>query len=241
LTYETDRFPAIAGLAGRMKPILNCRYLAGLWEHELVHQLLWHRYGEARRTAIYQAPTWSWASIIGQVNFGFVQLSKEKCIAVQHIEVTNRDGNEMGQVITGYLRLKGALIPSSIMIDKDRLPATETHLYIEVRGFTYYFVPDTSEELDEKFTNERCFCAPCDYEEGFSSWMIGLVLKPSGKKGEYQRVGMFTNRYASSNDMRIGRRFFRLPKADHAEKALITKDFFEKYEENIDCYTFTII
>jgi hypothetical protein len=42
LTYETDRLPALAGLASKVQRLLNSRYLAGIWECDL-HGLMWVR------------------------------------------------------------------------------------------------------------------------------------------------------------------------------------------------------
>ncbi|KAK0666763.1 hypothetical protein QBC41DRAFT_325248 [Cercophora samala] len=74
LTKESDRFAALAGLAQRFKDVLQCRYLAGLWDdyEELPQLLLWMQYAtsedaiskvpdEAER--LRGIPTWSWASI----------------------------------------------------------------------------------------------------------------------------------------------------------------------------------
>src|SRR5690349_15053849 len=41
LTYESDKLIAISGVARELYKILNCRYLAGLWHTDLIHQLAW--------------------------------------------------------------------------------------------------------------------------------------------------------------------------------------------------------
>jgi hypothetical protein len=40
LSFESDRFVAIAGLAKLIQPLINVRYLAGLWDFDLVSQLI---------------------------------------------------------------------------------------------------------------------------------------------------------------------------------------------------------
>jgi hypothetical protein len=71
LTKQTDRLAALSGLAIRSSPVLG-QYLAGLWEHSLVSDLMWRidklEHGIVRPTE-YIAPSWSWASVTGQVKF----------------------------------------------------------------------------------------------------------------------------------------------------------------------------
>ena len=45
LTYPKDRLPALAGLAKLYSQSLNEVYLAGLWENDLIYQMLWRRNG----------------------------------------------------------------------------------------------------------------------------------------------------------------------------------------------------
>ncbi|KAF8962312.1 heterokaryon incompatibility protein-domain-containing protein [Flammula alnicola] len=79
LTYESDRLPALSGLAYRFAEYLpkNERYLAGLWEGDLARDLLWES-GGSKQTAgptrgrkpfnlkegPLTAPSWSWASLV---------------------------------------------------------------------------------------------------------------------------------------------------------------------------------
>lgn len=64
LTFETDRFPAIIGIARIYDGFLHDNFLAGLWEGDLVRSLLWELDTKARRIQSAQiAPSWSWASL----------------------------------------------------------------------------------------------------------------------------------------------------------------------------------
>ena len=72
LTMSKDKLVAISGIVKRLQPLFKTDYLAGLWRHGLLEQLLWHveSYDQSRRPLEYRAPSWSWASIdapIGQV------------------------------------------------------------------------------------------------------------------------------------------------------------------------------
>jgi hypothetical protein len=68
LTYETDRLPAIAGVASRIHTRLSSNYIAGLWEVEMPLDLSWYRWQYATRSIAdlppaqnNGVPSWSWA------------------------------------------------------------------------------------------------------------------------------------------------------------------------------------
>jgi hypothetical protein len=68
ITKESDRFPALSGLASFLSQKLRSSYLAGLWEEHLTVGLLWQHcsilYSKCSRAAIADVPAWSWASIV---------------------------------------------------------------------------------------------------------------------------------------------------------------------------------
>lgn len=70
LTKPGDIFPALQGIAKVVSPVMG-RYLAGHWDASLVHSLVWHRASHATaRVADWGcAPTWSWASFSGGVQW----------------------------------------------------------------------------------------------------------------------------------------------------------------------------
>lgn len=83
LTRYTDKLPALAGLARTIYDYesAQCRYLAGLWEHDFISALAWASKsldwcwdvpGTNRRYPKYVAPTWSWASVEGPVTYKLV-------------------------------------------------------------------------------------------------------------------------------------------------------------------------
>ncbi|KAI1110926.1 HET-domain-containing protein [Nemania sp. NC0429] len=82
LTFPSDRLAALAGIASHAHLASpEAQYYAGLWSDTLPSTLLWTverrvEYGQfwdydSRRIKPCIAPTWSWASITGHVNFLF--------------------------------------------------------------------------------------------------------------------------------------------------------------------------
>lgn len=70
LTYESDRFIAIQGIVNEMQKTREDKYFAGMWTRDLSKALLWMAEKKsARNTSLENVPSWSWASIIGKVNW----------------------------------------------------------------------------------------------------------------------------------------------------------------------------
>ena len=76
LSFEGDRFPAIAGIAQKISQATGYTYLAGLWKERLHTGLLWHASSfVARQTSTPQAPSWSWASLGGPIGVIYCRAS----------------------------------------------------------------------------------------------------------------------------------------------------------------------
>jgi hypothetical protein len=56
LTYQKDRFVALAGIVAELSRIWNDTYLAGLWRGDLLRQLLWRADAQAEPTTGIEAP-----------------------------------------------------------------------------------------------------------------------------------------------------------------------------------------
>jgi hypothetical protein len=79
LTYDMDKLAAILGSANLFRGALDDTFLAGLWRQDLHRGLLWHRPHylpgdvviplENPDTEFQVAPSWSWASIKGEITY----------------------------------------------------------------------------------------------------------------------------------------------------------------------------
>ncbi|PVH77992.1 HET-domain-containing protein, partial [Cadophora sp. DSE1049] len=71
LTVASDKLPSISGLAAMFQAAHSGVYLAGIWKHEMPACLLWRRSTSAEapleKPSSYQTPSWSWASLDGEV------------------------------------------------------------------------------------------------------------------------------------------------------------------------------
>ena len=131
LTREEDKFIAISGLAQRMKALNNnMPYIAGLWEHDILHQLLWRAYsksGEEMDTSVfsdYIAPSFSWASLDAKIVFP--QLSENVTNIARLLSWTaipEVTGYATGQIKFASLQVEGFLRPVSV----EETTTTTTH------------------------------------------------------------------------------------------------------------------
>ncbi|KAF2474482.1 HET-domain-containing protein, partial [Lindgomyces ingoldianus] len=105
LTKLSDRLPALSGLATAMRLKSRVTYLAGIWLEDLAPSLLWRTFGHARLVIDeYIAPSWSWASLNGRVDFG-PGVEGIKFVRVVEYNITITSKNPTGAISGGSLKL----------------------------------------------------------------------------------------------------------------------------------------
>jgi hypothetical protein len=129
LTYEKDIFPALSGAASHMQRYRKSRYIAGLWEDTLLEDLLWQAFDgkTAFRSAEWRSPTWSWASIIGKMQYRLVpNLSsltpgsfgvERSYIRIIEASCEHSGLDPNGELKSARLCLVGRLTPATIEYD----------------------------------------------------------------------------------------------------------------------------
>jgi hypothetical protein len=121
LSYETDKFPAISGLAREFQRQTDDQYLAGLWKSDLHRSLLWRPAGVdnvsmlsnllRRQPKQWRAPSWSWASWDGCIDGSLVnwhqRVEYKHDICILGAEVVPADNDVMGRLQGGQIRVRG--------------------------------------------------------------------------------------------------------------------------------------
>jgi len=120
VTFGNDRLPAIAGLARMIGEALQDRYLAGLWEGDLLFGLAWHSqtdmlshgleaHVQSIRERNYVAPSWSWAACptVGILIPGGAYAIEESTVMEVNTDADSSD--PYGQVTGGFLRIRGKM------------------------------------------------------------------------------------------------------------------------------------
>lgn len=128
-SVESDRLPALSALASALQQYTEDEYYAGLWRKTTIEDLGWraypvdeerklvsdgfdHVYGERNctmsRAEPYRAPSWSWASVIGRVQF--VPIDHSRTVArVMDVKVTPQSPLlRLGNLSLGWLRMSAS-------------------------------------------------------------------------------------------------------------------------------------
>ncbi|KAH8743415.1 heterokaryon incompatibility protein-domain-containing protein [Hyaloscypha sp. PMI_1271] len=116
LTKPTDKLVAISGIAKALHPGCEQDYFAGLWRETFLAHLLWKAkkildgYDEStvRLENVYVAPSWSWASIEGPVEFDLDEIA-EPLLHILEVTTTLASGDRFGNLIGGSLVVRGVL------------------------------------------------------------------------------------------------------------------------------------
>jgi len=135
LAFDNDRLPALSGVAKRAQLILGSTYLAGIWSGDLLHGLCWYTANQytrrgmydmfiqrggyfvdesgssgdslakARRPNGYRAPTWSWASVEGPIEWANTDMRPGNFI-VRDYRCVSSSKDPTGCVDSGYLEIE---------------------------------------------------------------------------------------------------------------------------------------
>jgi hypothetical protein len=112
LTFPADIFPALQGLA-KLVPQSMGRYLAGHWENTLVQSLSWNQSGAGHcRPREWRAPTWSWASTTGSVEWQPPGIPK---VALLSANTVPKGPDPTGELASGELVLRGRCVTGCIV------------------------------------------------------------------------------------------------------------------------------
>lgn len=112
LTHESDKLPALSGIASRMHGVNKDVYIAGLWKGQLGFDLTWERrplptVTSASLPKMYRAPSFSWASINGHVAY---RNNSGPTFDLIDVSSTPSTSDPFGQVSDGWLTLQTAFL-----------------------------------------------------------------------------------------------------------------------------------
>ncbi|KAL8364227.1 hypothetical protein RB601_009794 [Gaeumannomyces tritici] len=119
LTFGEDKLPAFSGIARTFLRFFGGEYLAGIWSTDIHNGLMWIGSSSDAWEKFYRAPTWSWASRDGTVDFltGGLRASiyREKCLCpespdlelLKHEICPREPSNPYGQIKDAKLFVRG--------------------------------------------------------------------------------------------------------------------------------------
>ncbi|KAL5383344.1 hypothetical protein DPSP01_006030 [Paraphaeosphaeria sporulosa] len=198
VTKDTDRLPAVAGMASAMKHHIGGRYIAGHWEADIEKSLLWEieelKFFRYESTALlppihqYYAPSWSWASISRPMTHGLalapdILEGKVDCKVIDiKFWPSSTDVNGPGLAILTMEAVVLAVSPPKSWNGRFEHKAKPDGRYIELyKGFSREWTPDprgNQRPIRESDLSVAFFLRwPDDLEPNEVGSVWGLVLE----------------------------------------------------------------
>ncbi|KAI8267693.1 hypothetical protein K4K58_007314 [Colletotrichum sp. SAR11_239] len=116
---QQDRLLAISAVAKKIGGIAKDRYSAGIWMNSPIDSLTWASYSdEAKRLTGYFIPSWSWASISGEIRLESCTPMEE--FSIQHLKVKSQiSGDDFSAPIEAQLKLQTLTFPAHVRRNED--------------------------------------------------------------------------------------------------------------------------
>lgn len=216
ITYAGDRLPAISAFASRISERFGDEYLAGVWKRDILRGLLW-RGGFKRLMSSafnenvsldhareYLAPTWSWVSYPGFVDFDVVRWSFYRGFQLPTVSLSSAfisvpGRNPFGQVESGSICLHTPLLSFE---DRTCVDAPDAHVYISMdyperhSDILLFGVPILYQDYSPE---SRQYVMETQKGAGLSEpkrlvIVCGILLKPKMEENHqvvFERVGCF--------------------------------------------------
>jgi hypothetical protein len=241
LTFNSDRLPAISGIARDIQDKLGDSYHAGLWLSDIPRGLTWYTdyYGEYTKSQDfkvgalpYVAPSWSWASLMRHVsrlvpNYDYAFVSEG--IQIIGVDVKVRGSNAFGEVQEGVLTLRGRLNRFTIRL--------RPHMLVRERQI-FFVCSDESPDLlgeyhpDEPSTlqfRKSTSTAQHNWQYPITLLYLGFFKKPGGDVEWSDWVALAIEAVAGTEDeyRRVGLAFGRQPHFPRIE------GFFQESETQV--------
>jgi hypothetical protein len=213
LTYPEDRLPAIGGIAQKLRDAWEDEYYAGIWKGSFIDLLAWRRNrksipGQYTVLEKYRAPSWSWASVEGPIEYAYswrvpignLRNLKAEFLVCETVPATE-NRSPFGEIRAGELTLRGSLIRCNcpILTDLTRVqgwgdmyPDNFEHPLFKEWKFSR---PGT--KLHEESSFLLLGSGP-DGSGGKLVRTVALILMPVAD-GRFERVGLFETSYKSAH------------------------------------------
>ncbi|KAF5972390.1 het-domain-containing protein [Fusarium bulbicola] len=202
LTYAVDKLPAISGVAETWAQALDDSYLAGIWLSHLPGALLWtsaQPQRQSKQPAEYVAPTWSWASLVGQVDWfnSTMTTTDPRVVVVCGTTTPMYPEAQYGRVSSGSLVVHGCLqkayltgvlpyIERSLLVQSESLTNETLDL-----DFATVMLDFGINVLEDRIRGCTVYCLQiCLFDEDSRSGPSGLILVTQDEK-TFRRVGVF--------------------------------------------------
>lgn len=127
LSNDSDRLIALQAIASDIHSRIHDRYLAGLWERDLVRQLCWQSADGHGLPADNQSPSWSWSSIRGSI-IPYLAEDFENSTHCKDMNIVNADCSLGSKSPCGRI-LDGSIILYASAMEMQFIKNKETELF----------------------------------------------------------------------------------------------------------------
>ena len=131
LTVPTDKVVASAGVAKRMREILQDDYVVGMWRRSLPYQLLWTVMAPSKAKQIacpqdtYRSPSFSWFSTEGTVTMSRWRVQDSILFSVEDVTLDYETPDTTGPVKNGHIIIHGFVRTMRLYKETDEQSSTQ--------------------------------------------------------------------------------------------------------------------
>jgi hypothetical protein len=176
-------------------------YLAGLWYHQLLEQLLWHVKSHRSITTPgptpYIAPSWSWASTTSPIDYSPIRIAHRNISALSKLisASTTLSSAPFGAVTAGSIKVLGPLFKARL--EPTTYSSTYKYKYYSTRLHVSSHQDRFYASLDNNHAHSglKVFCLPLfilPWKMRSHVEIEGLLLVPT-LPGQYKRLGIFSH------------------------------------------------
>ena len=186
LTKETDRLPAMSGMASRMPREIFGDYIAGLWTGDLLEELLWSPRSSIPTPKRYEewvGPSFSWVSLFCNCEWGLRDLGEgaKRVAEIIDARATPATIDPLGKVKGAFVRLRTRIAKTRKGVYKGR-PRNKYNQQNDPYNF------DTEEDWDMYHSRKIVFFA-MEISHRDDHTRALLVRSSERMKGSFERVG----------------------------------------------------
>jgi hypothetical protein len=150
LSNPEEKLLALSAVARKISNESGNEYVAGIWKHAIPRFLMWRPIGTCKRHRRYIAPSWSWASLKGQLQYLYFSGNVDRAKVVE-VSLESLDGDMFTSIPSGYLRIRGPARRVLILPrhrkkyeNRERLDLFDNRVESEVVAFGYADVITTN-------------------------------------------------------------------------------------------------
>ncbi|KAK4073538.1 uncharacterized protein Triagg1_5364 [Trichoderma aggressivum f. europaeum] len=200
LGWYQDKLLAISAIARKMSKMTDKHYAAGLWTEFLGEMLLWHpNHGpdakeKPSRHATYVAPSWSWASFSGEIDFTFG--STMHLLEIVRCEVkTQIPNDEFSAVTSARLEIKTLMFGARLRKGDYGWFLWDEEMKDEIDGSLMFDVAEAAVD-GEVVEDEQVLLALIMTQDAL------MLKKKKNGVDEYVRIGIFREGQRMTNRAR---------------------------------------